>query len=102
MLKKLVLLLCVLLMPRLGLLVALRLLWATLTAPTRAWLIVIALDDLMNVVCNGWLGQTISYRAAVADIEGKRWGCVLCRWLDAAEQGHCTKALTDSKQNLFH
>jgi hypothetical protein len=89
-------------MPLLGMLVTLRLIWASFTAPERAWLILISVDDLMNVVCNGWLGQTISYRAAVADIEGKRWGCVLCRWLDAAEQGHCTKALTDSKQNLFH
>jgi hypothetical protein len=98
--KRLVLLLIVALSVPLALLVALRLLWATLTAPARAWLIVIAYDDLWNVVSNGDLGQTISYRAATAMVEDKKWGCVLCKWLDEVQQGHCEKALADGKQNM--
>jgi hypothetical protein len=98
--KTLALLLVATSMPLLGALVTLRLVWAAFTAPERAWLILIAVDDLMNVVTNGWLGQTISKRAADARAEGKRWGCVLCRWLDEAEPGHCDKALADVQQNL--
>jgi hypothetical protein len=60
--KTLALLLVAVSMPLLGMLVTLRLVWAAFTSPERAWLILIAVDDLMNVVTNGWLGQTISRR----------------------------------------
>lgn len=98
--KTVVILLVAVMAPFLGMLIALRVLWAAFTAQDRAWLILIALDDLINVATNGALGQTISHRAAVARSEGRRWGCTLCRWLDQVKRGHCDEALTDATQNL--
>lgn len=40
-------------------------------------------------------GETVSQRAALARIAGKRWGCVLCAFLSAVvEKDHCAKALS--------
>jgi len=37
--------------------------------------------------------ETLSRRAGRARNEGKRWGCVLCRVLDAIQRDHCTRAV---------
>ena len=98
-----VLILVAILSPVLGLLTGLRLFYAAFTNRARAWDITLSIDDLMNVVANGWFGQTISHRAASARQDGRRWGCILCRWLDSVDPGppeHCDRALIDSKQNL--
>jgi hypothetical protein len=100
MVKTIVLLLLAALLPAFAVLISLRLLWCAAFSPTRAWQIAIALDDFANVAANGTLGQTISYRAATAMRQGKRWGCVLCGWLDEVDPGHCTRALNDPKQDL--
>lgn len=81
-------------------LIGLRMLYAVATAPDRAWKIALAVDEAGNVAGNGQLGQTISARAAQARNEGRRWGCVLCRWLDRLDAGHCDRALEDAEQNL--
>lgn len=101
MVKIIVLVLLAALLPIFAVLVSLRLLWCAAFSPARAWQIAIALDDFANVAANGNLGQTISYRAATAQAQGKRWGCILCRWLDGVDQGHCTRALNDAKQDLL-
>jgi hypothetical protein len=51
----------------------------------------IALDEFLNtLLLNGQPNQTISYHAAVAENEGKRWGCWLCAFLAVAIQPrHC-------------
>jgi len=98
-----VLVLVAILSPFAGLIAGIRLVYATFSNRAKAWTIALSWDDLMNVVANGYFGQTISHRAATAKQEGRRWGCILCRWLDAVDPGppaHCDKALTDSKQNL--
>lgn len=54
----------------------------------------IALDQLVQAGANsGMPGMTISARAGKAKRRGKRWGCVMCRFLDLFERGHCEAAL---------
>jgi hypothetical protein len=51
----------------------------------------IALDEALNVLLfNGDPDQTISYHAAIAEEDGKRWGCWLC-WALArlVQPRHC-------------
>lgn len=81
-----------------GLLVLVRFLWAVFTAPTWAWLIALAVDDLGNVAANGALGQSISSRAA--HDRPQRWACLLCWLLDQVNPGHCDRAMTATDQNL--
>lgn len=66
--------------------------WAVFASPGRALRIAIGFDQLANVALNGSEDETISSRAARAREEGKRWGCVLCRFLDRLEPDHCNKA----------
>lgn len=51
------------------------------------------LDETGNTLTLGDPGETISSRAAKAQAEGKRWGCVLCRFLNFFQQNHCQKSL---------
>lgn len=59
------------------------------------WLlnILIALDVLANAILFGRKHETLSKRAAQARDKGQRWGCLLCRLLDAVDRGHCDDAL---------
>jgi hypothetical protein len=72
-----------------ALLSALRMGWAILTNPDRAWTIAKAYDRLGNATTNDNQVQTISSRAEKARLKGKRWGCWLCRLLDRIDPGHC-------------
>lgn len=72
-------------------LTAVRMLWAILVAPERAWRLAVAHDQLANASLNGHEDETISSRAARAKQNGKRWGCVLCRLLDVLDRGHCER-----------
>ena len=56
--------------------------------------LLILLDESANTLTGGSPNETISERAAKARKEGKKWGCVLCRWLDRINPGHCDDALT--------
>ena len=76
-----------------------RRLFAIFTAPDKAWLIAVTFDKLGNVASNGDPNQTISYRAALSRSQGRLWGCVLCRLLDALDTNHCQNALSDSEQD---
>mgnify|MGYP001550900627 CR=1 FL=1 len=72
---------------------ALRMLYAIATNPQRAWVLAIAHDQLANAAANGNPDETISSRANRARIEGRRWGCILCRLLDAIDPpDHCKRA----------
>lgn len=55
--------------------------------------LLIALDQLVNAALGGYPDETISFRSAQARNEGKRWGCVLCKVLDAIHERHCDYAL---------
>jgi hypothetical protein len=51
----------------------------------------VAIDESLNVIFfNGQPNETISGHAAVAQQDGKRWACVLCKILDVViEPNHC-------------
>lgn len=56
--------------------------------------ILTVLDIMVQVlVFDGDPHETISDRAALARSRGRRWGCVLCRWLDRLNPGHCDRAM---------
>lgn len=65
---------------------------AVIASPQRAWRLAVAKDQLANAAFNGHEDETISSRAARARDAGRRWGCVLCRWLDALDSDHCDKS----------
>ena len=75
-----------------------RMAWAILTNPERAWLIALSFDDLGNVATNGALGQSISSRAA--HDRPQKWACLLCKLLDKLDPGHCDRAMISTNQNL--
>ncbi|WP_248767761.1 hypothetical protein [Pseudomonas sp. MWU12-2345] len=51
------------------------------------------LDEGGNTLLLGDPGETISSRSAKAQMAGKRWGCVMCRFLNRLQKDHCKKAL---------
>lgn len=97
--KRSLLLLILLPLLVIGCLLALaRYVWCSFSAPTRAWSVALAIDDLGNVAANGALGQTISSRAA--HDRPQRWACLTCWVLDKLDPGHCDRAMTATDQNL--
>lgn len=75
-----------------------RMAWAIFTNPERSWRIALSFDDLGNVATNGYLGQSISSRAA--HDRPQKWACLLCKLLDKLDPGHCDRAMTATDQNL--
>jgi hypothetical protein len=71
----------------------LRMAWACVLAPERAWKLSVAFDQLGNAAANGDPDETISSRAAKARIAGRAWGCVLCKLLDALDRDHCVSSI---------
>jgi hypothetical protein len=55
--------------------------------------ILISIDQLANTILGGNEDETISSRAAKAKLQGKRWGCVLCKMLDKIDKNHCDKSI---------
>jgi hypothetical protein len=70
---------------------AARLAWAVLVSPHRAWALAVSFDQLANAAANGDPDETISSRAGKARMLGRRWGCVLCKVLDALDPQHCDR-----------
>ena len=55
-------------------------------------------DVAVNVLFAGTPFQTVSYRAAVAQRDGKPWGCLMCRFLSwAVQRDHCADQFTDTE-----
>lgn len=56
--------------------------------------IAIAFDQFLDALGPASLpGVTISAHACMADIDGRRWGVILSRLLDAVQKGHCEAAM---------
>lgn len=56
--------------------------------------ILIWVDQGFNVVImRGDPDETVSSRAAKAQLKGKRWGCVLCNFLNKLDKNHCEKSI---------
>lgn len=66
---------------------------AILVGSKRAWTLMVSYDQLANATFGGHPDETISSRAARARGKGRRWGCILCRLLDALDPDHCAKHL---------
>ena len=61
--------------------------------------VLIAFDQLIQAALKyGIPGQTISARAGKAMKRGRRWGCVLCQWLDRLDPGHCDRAIANDRK----
>lgn len=73
--------------------IAIRYLVFTFINPEKALHIALMIDETTNVSANGRVDETISARAAKAQIAGRKWGCVLCKILDAIQKNHCANAL---------
>ena len=62
---------------------------AVLANSTRGHRLAVSFDQLVNTALGGHEDETISSRAAKARLKGRRWGCVLCKWLDWFDPDHC-------------
>ena len=51
------------------------------------------LDEGLNVLTGGDANETLSSRAGKGVKEGKRWACVLCRFLDLFQRDHCIRSI---------
>ena len=51
--------------------------------------VLVGVDEFANVLLNGVPGDTLSYRGAKAQAEGKIIGCAFCRLLDLFQKDHC-------------
>lgn len=76
---------------------ALRYLSCVIGNPAKAWNIALMIDETCNVDANGRVDETISARAAKAQLAGRGWGCLLCALLNRIQADHCAKALKDDK-----
>lgn len=59
----------------------------------RVMRILVAIDQLVNAILNGYPDETISSRAAKAARRGSKWGCILCKVLDWIDKDHCEKTI---------
>lgn len=55
--------------------------------------VLISVDQLFNALAAGDPDETISSRAGKAARQGKRWGCLLCRFLSLFEKDHCNLSI---------
>ena len=60
------------------------------------WNILLGLDQFANAILGGDPSETISSRADKAMRAGKRWGCLLCRFLSLIQKDHCQKSVDPS------
>ena len=54
--------------------------------------VLIAADQLANAALGGDPGETISDSLHRHNVEGARFACILCRFLDLFERDHCRKS----------
>lgn len=57
--------------------------------------IALGIDETGNAIAGGDGHETISSRAAKAERDGKKWGCILCKFLNLFQKDHCKIALND-------
>lgn len=75
--------------------VGLRYLACIFADPDKALNIALMIDKSANVGANGRVDETISARAAKAQLAGRKWGCLLCKFLGTIQKDHCKNALAD-------
>ena len=55
--------------------------------------VLVGLDQFTNALIGGDPQETISSRAGKGQKEGKRWACLLCRFLDYLQKDHCARSI---------
>lgn len=50
-------------------------------------------DQGLNVLTGGDSLETLSSRAGKGQREGKKWACILCRFLDLFQPNHCARSI---------
>ncbi len=55
--------------------------------------ILVWFDEGLNTLTGGDPGETVSSRAEKARLNGRKWGCALCWFLDKIQKNHCKIAL---------
>jgi hypothetical protein len=60
--------------------------------PDKAWVMAVAHDQLGNAALNGNPDETVSSRADRARAAGRRWGCLLCKFLEWLDRNHCQRS----------
>ena len=64
--------------------------------------VLVGFDMFCNTITGGEPGDTISYRSAVAQSEGREWGCLMCDFLNLFQKNHCGLTLeADDNQRLL-
>lgn len=81
-----------------GLLVWLYQLTQVVWATDRCWRMCLQWDDLGNAALGGQPDETLSTKCALACRQGKWWGRLACRLLDAVDPGHCAQAVAFDAQ----
>lgn len=69
--------------------------WAIIFAPSHAWELAVAKDQLANAAFNGNMDETISSRAdrhSKCDVNRECWAVCLCWLLDKIDPDHCRKS----------
>lgn len=66
---------------------------AVLANSARGHRLAVSFDQLANTALGGHEDETISSRAGKARLNGQRWGCVLCKWLDRFDPDHCASSI---------
>lgn len=62
---------------------------ALIVQSPRFWNIALGKDQTFNAAIGGTHKETLSFRAAKAQLRGDKWGCILCKFLDYIEKDHC-------------
>lgn len=75
-----------------GLISMVQMLWSIVVGSPKAWRLAKAFDRVGNAATGGDDRETISSRAHRAQLEGRRWGCILCKLLDNFDKNHCEKS----------
>ncbi len=76
-----------------GCFIALLMMFCYIIGSPRKYLgIAIAIDRAANASLNGDYNETISSRAHRAMQNGKKWGCILCKFLNLFQKDHCSRS----------
>jgi hypothetical protein len=57
----------------------------------------VTIDCFINALTFGDPDETISSRSAKAQLAGREWGCLMCKFLSWFQTNHCTLALERNK-----
>lgn len=52
----------------------------------------VTVDCFGNTIAGGDPDETISSRSAKANLAGKEWGCIMCKFLSFFQSNHCSLA----------